>query len=111
VVDGDLLANGGGLLVGDLLLGDRRTGRSIDTPYLGVVSLAAVAWYGQILIHRRSDSDNYSPTQIILQHTNRMATHMFLDIDGRQIRFYYLIKISAVRMPRNFVRITIFRSH
>jgi hypothetical protein len=43
VVNGDLLGNGGSLLVGDLLLGERRTARSIDTPSLSILGLASVA--------------------------------------------------------------------
>jgi hypothetical protein len=43
VVNGDLLANSGGLLVRDLLLEDRRTDRSINTLYLSVIDLIAIA--------------------------------------------------------------------
>lgn len=43
VVVNNFLATGGGLLVCNLLWGERRTDRSIDTPFLGVVGLAVVA--------------------------------------------------------------------
>lgn len=43
VVNDDILANGGGLLIRDLSWGERRTGRSIDTPSFDVAGLAAVA--------------------------------------------------------------------
>jgi hypothetical protein len=43
VVVNDFLANGGGLYICDLLWGERRTGISIDTSFLGVIGLIIVA--------------------------------------------------------------------
>jgi hypothetical protein len=57
VVNRDLLANSGGLLVGDLLLGDRRTGRSIDIPYFSVIGLIVIA---ALIILANSDIVVYS---------------------------------------------------